>query len=390
MVDRVAIGVLTIDEEHDEPNARVVRDERGGQYPGLRPIVPGDDGRRDHAPTLTPAERTQHDLRRGRTVLTDTEREEFARDGVLHLGRVLDAAQLDALTARADALADGRVVNPAIRFQLDTGGDYDELGGIVERLDGDADRYRKIQGLERDDVFGPLVCHPRFVAVCASIYGPHVPISVFRAMVMNKPAHQGTVLPWHQDGGAVWELDRDPLVTVWVALDAATPGNGCLEIVRGSHRLGLLSWYGSTVADDEVARHCAPEAVEALPVDAGCAVLLHNWLLHRSGVNPTATPRRAFTCCYLDARTRNNLTGDLFPLVWGTLPETTPAYLTHLRAHAAALEVARTEAEQYALSLRDHNEQLQASLAEATTYARALEQELAKGTAEGTAEESSA
>jgi hypothetical protein len=28
----------------------------------------------------------------------------------------------------------------------------------------------------------------------------------------------GTALPWHQDGGEHWALDRDPLFFVWIAL----------------------------------------------------------------------------------------------------------------------------------------------------------------------------
>ncbi len=28
----------------------------------------------------------------------------------------------------------------------------------------------------------------------------------------------GTALPWHQDGGEHWALDRDPLLFVWIAL----------------------------------------------------------------------------------------------------------------------------------------------------------------------------
>jgi ectoine hydroxylase-related dioxygenase (phytanoyl-CoA dioxygenase family) len=47
----------------------------------------------------------------------------------------------------------------------------------------------------------------------------------------------------------------------------------------------------------------APEAL-ALPAKAGEVLLIHNYLWHRSGVNQTGKPRRAFTVCYMDARTR--------------------------------------------------------------------------------------
>ena len=37
---------------------------------------------------------------------------------------------------------------------------------------------------------------------------------------------------------------------------------------------------------------------------AGEALLLHNHVWHRSSANATSAPRRAFTVCYMDARTR--------------------------------------------------------------------------------------
>jgi hypothetical protein len=304
--------------------------------------------------------------------------ETYDRDGYLYLGRVLDGAEVAALCQRADDLALGRHTNPNVQFQLDTSGAYDELAPIVDRFEEGTCRYRKIQGLEADDLFARLMIHPVFAAVCARQYGPHSPVSLFRAMIMNKPANRGTNLPWHQDGGAVWALDRDPLVTIWVALDRATEDNGCVEIVPGSHRLGLLSWYGSTVSATAAAQHCAPENVRPLVVEAGHAVLLHNWLLHRSGVNSTNSPRRAFTCCYLDGRTRSQLTGALFPLVMGNVPDEPPPYLAYLREENDALRVSRAGAEEYALSLADDNRKLRTAVEEATAYARHLESELAR------------
>ncbi len=309
-------------------------------------------------------------------MVIDAQWESYGRNGYLPLGPVVSGPQLEAMRRRVDDLALGNVTNPNVQMQLDTGGAYDELPDAVHRFDTGTSRYRKIQGLEADDLFSDLMRHPVFIEVCARQYGPHAPISTFRAMVMNKPAGQGTELPWHQDGGAVWALDRDPLVTIWVALDVASPENGCMEIVPGSHRLGLLSWYGSTISDEAAARHCTPASSIPLPVEAGHAVLLHNWLLHRSGLNASAVPRRAFTCCYLDGRTRNTLTGDLFPLTWGELAEEPPPYLRQLRSDDIALRESRASAEEYALSLQRENENLQASIAEATRFARDLEAEV--------------
>jgi hypothetical protein len=206
-------------------------------------------------------------------------------------------------------------------------------------------------------------------------------------MIMNKPAGQGTVLPWHQDGGDVWALDRDPLVTIWVALDPATRANGCVEVVPGTHRLGLLTRHGSTLSADDTARHCPPENILPLEVEAGHAVLLHNWLIHRSGVNPSPAPRRAFTMCCMDGRTQSTLTGDHFPMVAGSLPAEPYPFVRQLRHDCAALRESAARSEEYALSLEAENRKLQEALQNAARYVSALEADLQSRRARDDAEQ---
>ncbi len=47
----------------------------------------------------------------------------------------------------------------------------------------------------------------------------------------------------------------------------------------------------------------APDQIIHLELAAGEVALLHNWILHGSDVNRTDIPRRAFSVCYMDART---------------------------------------------------------------------------------------
>lgn len=300
----------------------------------------------------------------------------FAADGFLHLGPVLSPQAVQDLKERADALALGDVCNPAVQMQLDTGEDYEALPQAVDQFEEGTLRYRKVQGLEHDELFAQLIVKPVFQEVCAKMYGAHAAVSLFRAMIMNKPAHHGTSLPWHQDGGSVWQLDRDPLVTIWVALDDANAGNGCMEAIKGSHRLGLLSVHGSTLSDEHVQKHCPAEATVALEVPAGHALLLHNWLIHRSGVNPSPVPRRAFTMCCMDARTRNLLTGQHFPVVFGEHSSGSDFYVRQLQSELATQTESAKEAERYALDLLNVNNQRQEMINEATQYARSLERKL--------------
>jgi hypothetical protein len=301
--------------------------------------------------------------------LTEENWSDYLRDGFMRLGEVLGPDEVALLRERADDLATGRVSNPAIEMQLDTGGSYGDLAETIKGSVGTL-AYRKIRGLETDDHFAKLLRHPEFLELSARHYGAHAPIATVRAIIMNKPAGLGTVIPWHQDGGDAWQLDRDPLVTIWVALDPATVANGCLEAVGGSHRLGMIDAFRVSPSDEDVARYCTPDRVVTIELEAGHAVLMHNWLIHRSGVNPTSAPRRAFLACYIDGRTQSKLTGVHFPMVAGAPPPPHP-FVREKDERIAALE-------EYAASLRDDNVLLRRSRDEAAAYAHSLEAELAR------------
>ena len=78
---------------------------------------------------------------------------------------------------------------------------------------------------------------------------------------------------------------------------------------------------------------------------------MHNWLIHRSGINRTEVPRRAFTACYLDSRTRNILTGQHFPLILGSSTGPDQPFLELLRDEHAAQTASASSAAEYARSL---------------------------------------
>merc|ERR1712083_670661 len=162
---------------------------------------------------------------------------------------------------------------------------------------------------------------PVFREACAAVYGAHADIGIYRAMLFNKPASGGTDLPWHQDGGDFWGLDRDPQIFVWTAIDAATKENGCVQVVPKSHKLGLLSRRGHTLSDESLTKHKVDERAVDVEVPRGESVLMHNFLIHRSGLNPTTSSRRAFSVNYTDGRTRMS---DPRPIIQ---PENRPASL---------------------------------------------------------------
>lgn len=226
----------------------------------------------------------------------------LAEHGWARLGRVAADDVLARLRARCDDLMLGRVRVDGLFFQPDSpSGDYADLA-FGRGWIGPSLGYRKIEKLELDGLFRALVAAPRFEQIArAAIPGD---IAIYRAALFAKAAAGGTELPWHQDGGRFWGVDRDPTLQVWLALDDVPLESGCVEVLPGSHAGGLATPDGGNVPAALVAAAGADARALALPALAGEVLLLHNHTWHRSRRNATGRARRAVTICYMSADTR--------------------------------------------------------------------------------------
>lgn len=227
---------------------------------------------------------------------------DFEARGYARIGRALSDEGLAALRARADDLMLGRVVWPGLFFQHESeSGRYEDLP-YGKGWEGPSLDYRKLEKLEKDPLFLAWIQNPLFERIArALIQGD---IAIYRATLFNKPAWGGSPLPWHQDGGSFWGLDREPTLQIWTALDDAPEGGGCLEVVEGSHRGGLATPLGGVIPAEVVRAAGAEERAVPVPARAGEVLLIHNHLWHRSGPSRTGKPRRALTICYMSAATR--------------------------------------------------------------------------------------
>jgi hypothetical protein len=90
-------------------------------------------------------------------------------------------------------------------------------------------------------------------------------------------------------------------------LDDSSPLNGCVQVIPGSHRNGVVNkaHHSSFLTDEQVGEHCPAAKTVNLELVAGQVALLHNWTLHRSGTNQSKDmARRAFSVNYMDGRTQ--------------------------------------------------------------------------------------
>jgi len=99
-------------------------------------------------------------------------------------------------------------------------------------------------------------------------------------------------------------------------LDPATKANGCVQVIPGSHKKGLInpSHPSGFLTPEQAAEHAPDDAAVYLELQAGEVALLHNWLLHRSDTNSTDIARRAYSVCYMDGNTVGNKGTEYTPL----------------------------------------------------------------------------
>jgi hypothetical protein len=227
-------------------------------------------------------------------------RAQFFAQGYARLGVWASETTIAALRQRSDDIMSGAVDHTPFFFQHDSpSGMYEDLS-YGQGWRGPSRDYRKIEKLERDALFLAWLKNPLFARIARELIGG--PTNLYRALLFAKSENGGTELPWHQDGGVFWGLDREPFLQIWTALDDAPSEAGCVEIFERSHLAGLATPDGGVVPRAWVERQSEPAL--ALPAQAGEVILIHNHLWHRSRRNTTGKPRRAFTACLLSAETR--------------------------------------------------------------------------------------
>ena len=148
------------------------------------------------------------------------------------------------------------------------------------------------------------VAHPAMVDVLTRVIGPDV--KCMQSMLFIKAAGKPGQA-WHQDEDYIPTRDRS-LTGGWIALDDATVENGCLWVIPGSHRPGIL-WPQYRQNDprfdctDESGGFPYSEADEVpVEVKAGSIVFFNGYLLHRSLPNRAAEGyRRTLVNHYMSA-----------------------------------------------------------------------------------------
>jgi ectoine hydroxylase-related dioxygenase (phytanoyl-CoA dioxygenase family) len=209
--------------------------------------------------------------------------EAFHRDGYVVVRGLFDAEEMQLLSeyARADQAMQGIAADRA------------DAQGNAARL--------ALWNDAGDDLYGTVSRMPRIVEPTTQLLGREV-YHWHHKMSMKEP-FKGGAWEWHQDYGYWYKQLLFPdLLSAFIAIDPNTRENGCMQVIKGSHKMGRIEHgtFGDQVGADPARVAESLKAMELVhcEMEPGDTLFFHSNTLHMSEPNRSPNPRWSLICCY--------------------------------------------------------------------------------------------
>ena len=153
-----------------------------------------------------------------------------------------------------------------------------------------------------DDLFGKFSTNERIVKPMEEYLGDEV-YHYHSKIIWKKPGDGG--FDWHQDYG-YWYHNAclyPDMASCFIMLDRATKENGCLKVLKGSHKAGRIGHGISDTPEqtadlDRIAELEKRHECVHITADPGDALFFHSNLLHSSDANKSHESRRTLIVCF--------------------------------------------------------------------------------------------
>jgi ectoine hydroxylase-related dioxygenase (phytanoyl-CoA dioxygenase family) len=156
-----------------------------------------------------------------------------------------------------------------------------------------------------NDVYGLLTRRESLVNSVNQLLDGDAAVCHFHSKLMQKEPKVGGAWEWHQDYGYWYKnefLLPDQMMSVMVAVTDANKENGCLKVIKGSHKMGRVEhgFAGEQVGASQRFVDLALQTMDLVFVElkAGDILFFHSNLLHRSEANLSDEARWSMISCY--------------------------------------------------------------------------------------------
>jgi non-haem Fe2+, alpha-ketoglutarate-dependent halogenase len=165
-----------------------------------------------------------------------------------------------------------------------------------------------------------LVHNAEILDAVSDVIGPDI-LCWTTNFFIKESSSEGFV-SWHQDS-TYWGLDPDDVVTAWVAFTDATPENGYMQFIPGTHKVEQLPHLDTFHRDNllsrgqEIAVEVDTSKAVGIALRAGEMSLHHIKLVHGSEPNRSADRRIGLAIRYIPTYVRQTKVRDSAMLVRG-------------------------------------------------------------------------
>ena len=156
-----------------------------------------------------------------------------------------------------------------------------------------------------NDAYGLLTKSKRIVDAVGDLLEGNSPVCHFHSKLLQKAPKLGGAWEWHQDYGYWYKnefLLPGEMMSVMVAITDANKANGCIQVIRGSHKMGRIE-HGFAGEQVGASQHYVDLALKSMDlvyveINAGDALFFHSNLLHRSEANLSEKARWSIISVY--------------------------------------------------------------------------------------------
>lgn len=230
--------------------------------------------------------------------LSDEQAGQFWEDGFIIVENLLDSDEVTLILDYAEWVASGKAEHiPEGQLQVEP--------HVVEgnaQAENYADSLRKMSHLAfYDERFEHHARNPKILDVIESLIGTD--IKLYQDQLFMKPPRIGSRQRYHQDMPLGFYIDPPDMVTCWAALTDSTIENGCVWMLPGTHKFGIIE-QSRWAAYEQMSLEGSLAEERPLELKMGDCSFHHGLILHSSRPNRTKQRRRGYATHYVSAKCR--------------------------------------------------------------------------------------
>ena len=179
----------------------------------------------------------------------------------------------------------------------------------------DSGRLPVVQPHKTDRFLRDWCSQKRLLDLVEPLLGPD--LALWTVHCFYKPPITGPRTPWHQDA-RYWAMEPVVTASVWLALEPVDEGNGCMQVIPGTHLEEMRKHHEIDTEKDNASLNLEIDTQNfdeskavSIVLDTGDCSVHHSHLIHGAKANSSGRSRHGLVMRYMPTSSiRTN--GDLY------------------------------------------------------------------------------